>query len=253
MLEAAWSKDDSLNAHEKNILEVLRSKLGLSRRHHRLIESKIGRFPRHGNKPYSLRQVENSLKDLQQKGILLRFKTEDEYYVIPEEIVRTVRYALGGELKVNAFNTLLKELKVDQLRTILEAKDRRVSGAKDELVNRLQRFNLLPSEVLDVLTVSELNDLLDSLEGIRKSGTKAEKISNIIDHFEHYATPPTSDPTDDRAKFFDVFELVASRDYSSLRKMGLIEKDIEVERLFETATEYLFEKKLNIPLMDLPG
>lgn len=253
VLEAAWSKDDSLNAHEKNILEVLRINLGLSRRHHRLIESKIGRFPREGNKAYSIRQVENALKDLQQKGILLRFKTEDEYFVIPEEIIRTVRYARGGELKTSAFNTLLNQLTVNQLRSILEANNRRVSGTKVELVSRLQRFNLLPSEVLDILNVAELNDVMDSLEDIRKSGTKAEKISNIIDHFEHYATPQTSDPTDDRAKFYDVFDLVASRDYSSLRKMGLIQKDIEVERLFEAATEYLFEKKLNLPLMELPG
>lgn len=253
VLDAAWAKDDSLNSHEKNILEVLRIQLGLSRRHHRLIESKIGRFPREGNKPYSLRQVENALRDLQQKGILLRFKTEDEYFVIPEEISRTVRYARGGELKVSAFNTLLSQLRVSQLRTILEANNRRVSGTKVELVGRLQSFNLVPSETLDLLNVSELNDVMDNLEGIRKSGTKSEKISNIIDHFEHYATPHTSDPTDDRAKFYDVFEMVASRDYSSLRKMGLIEKDIEVERLFEAATEYLFEKKLNIPLMELPG
>src|SRR5699024_8401973 len=115
VLDAAWAKDDSLNSHEKNILEVLRIKLGLSRQHHRLVESKIGRFPREGNKPYSLRQVENALRDLQQKGILLRFKTEDEYFVIPEEIVRTVRYARGGELKVSAFNTLLSQLRVSQL------------------------------------------------------------------------------------------------------------------------------------------
>lgn len=253
VLEAAWDKDDSLNAHEKNVLEVLRTQLGLSRRHHRLIESKIGRFPQQGNKPYSLRQVENALKDLQQKGILLRFKTEDEYYVVPEEVARTVRYAQGGELKISAFSTLLNQLRVGQLRAILEANNRHVSGTKVELVSRLQRFNLLPSEVLDVLNVSELNDVIVDLEGVRKSGTKAEKISNIIDHFENYATPHTSDPTDDRAKYYDVFELVASRDYASLRKMGLIEKDIEVERLFEAATDYLFEKKLNVPLMELPG
>lgn len=172
---------------------------------------------------------------------------------MPEEVARTVRYAQGGELKISAFSTLLNQLRVGQLRAILEANNRHVSGTKVELVSRLQRFNLLPSEVLDVLNVSELNDVIVDLEGVRKSGTKAEKISNIIDHFENYATPHTSDPTDDRAKYYDVFELVASRDYASLRKMGLIEKDIEVERLFEAATDYLFEKKLNVPLMELPG
>jgi hypothetical protein len=96
VLKAAWAKDNELNAHEKNVLEVLRKELGLTRRHHRLLESKIGRFPQNGNKPFPLRQIEDSIKDLQQKGILLRFRTDDSYYVIPEEIEKTVRYFRGG-------------------------------------------------------------------------------------------------------------------------------------------------------------
>lgn len=253
VLTAAWSKDDELNAHEKNLLEVLRSELGLSRRHHRLLESKIGRFPQKGNKPYTLRQIENSIKDLQQKGLLLRFRTDDVYYVIPEEVARPVRYIRGGELKTTAYTSLLEKLTVDRLRAALDAHNRRVSGSKSELVSRFQRYRLLPSAVLDTLSVAELNDFMDGLEGIRKSGSKAQKIENIIDYFETADSPATSDPTDERAQYYDVFEKTARRDYASLRHMGIISKDIEVERLFEEATRYLFENKLEIPLLEMPG
>ena len=253
VLKAAWAKDNELNAHEKNVLEVLRKELGLTRRHHRLLESKIGRFPQNGNKPFPLRQIEDSIKDLQQKGILLRFRTDDSYYVIPEEIEKTVRYFRGGELKTAAYNALLESLTQERLRTALDYHSRRVSGTKAELVERIQRFKLLPSQVLDALTVSDLNETMSRLDGIRKSGSKGQKIENIIDYFEALGSPETSDPTDDRAQYYDVFEEVASRDYASLRDKGLITKDIEVERLFEAATRYLFEKKFEIPLMEMPG
>src|SRR5690625_2080671 len=94
---------------------------------------------------------------------------------------------------------------------------------------------------------------MSRLDGIRKSGSKGQKIENIIDYFEALGSPETSDPTDDRAQYYDVFEEVASRDYASLRDKGLITKDIEVGRLFEAATRYLFEKKFEIPLMEMPG
>jgi len=253
VLKAAWAKDDELNAHEKNILEVLRKELGLTRRHHRLLESKIGRFPQNGNKPFGLKQIEDAIKDLQLKGILLRFRTDDSYYVIPEELEKTVRYFRGGELKISAHKALLEHLTQGRLRAALEQHNRRVSGTKAELVERIQRFRLLPSQVLDTLTVADLNETMDGLVGIRKSGSKNEKIENIIDYFEASASPVTSDPTDDRAQYYDVFEEVASRDYDSLRRKDLITKDIEVERLFEAATRYLFEKKLEIPLLEMPG
>src|SRR5699024_6310833 len=169
------------------------------------------------------------------------------------ELEKTVRYFRGGELKISAHKALLEHLTQGRLRAALEQHNRRVSGTKAELVERIQRFRLLPSQVLDTLTVADLNETMDGLVGIRKSGSKKEKIENIIDYFEASASPVTSDPTDDRAQYYDVFEEVASRDYDSLRRKDLITKDIEVERLFEAATRYLFEKKLEIPLLEMPG
>src|SRR5699024_2102338 len=103
VLRAAWEKDESLNAHETNILDVLRAQLRLSRRHHRLIESKIGRFPQNNNKLHSARQIDEALRDLQMKGLLLRFKSDHEYFVIPEEIASIVRYQIGGEIKGDGY------------------------------------------------------------------------------------------------------------------------------------------------------
>lgn len=94
---------------------------------------------------------------------------------------------------------------------------------------------------------------MDGLDGIRKSGSKSQKIEHIIDYYESLGSPETWDPTDDRAQYYDVFEEVASRDYTSLRSRGLITKNVEVERLFAAATRYLFEKKLEIPLLEMPS
>lgn len=44
VLKEAWMKDESLNAHEINILNVLRNELDLSKREHYLLESRIGRL-----------------------------------------------------------------------------------------------------------------------------------------------------------------------------------------------------------------
>lgn len=253
VLKAAWDKDESLNAHEKNILDVLRTVLKLSRRHHRLVESQISRFPQKGNKSHSSSQIDLALRDLQMKGIVLRFKSDDEYFVIPEEISSIVRYTIGGEMKPAAFKLLLEHMKVDQLKAVLNAHKIPSSAAKPELVRLVQRFDVLPSDALDALTTSELTDLLRPLEGARVSGTKEVKIREAIDYFEEVMSPKAADPTDDRADYYVMFEALAARNYRVLRDNRIIKKDLDIERFFESATRYIFEKKLGHPVMPSPG
>src|SRR5690625_4394501 len=76
VLLEAWKKDDSLNAHEINILNVLRNELELSKRDHYLLESRIGRFPQKGNKLHSHQQISRSLINLESRGLLLRFRED---------------------------------------------------------------------------------------------------------------------------------------------------------------------------------
>lgn len=184
VLTEAWRKDDSLNAHETNILNVLRMELKLTKRDHYLLESRIGRFPQKGNKLHSTKQIDRSLKNLQSRGLILRFKEDTSYYIIPKEIARIVRYKMGGELRNKVYETLLSDLNVNQLKVILNSLNIMTSGKKDDLVERIIKHNILPSTALKSFGTKELSDILKNLEGAKVSGTKDEKVKNIIDYYE---------------------------------------------------------------------
>lgn len=253
VLSEAWKKDDSLNAHEINILEVLRNELELSKREHYLLESRIGRFPQKGNTLYSHQQISRSLINLQSRGLILRFRDETSYYIIPKDIARILRYEMGGELRNEVYETLLNDLNVSQLRDILNQLNINVSGVKEILVSRIIEHNILPSTALKVFSSKELSEILRTLEGAKVSGTKKEKIQSIIDYYEMLSAPTSSDPTDERARLFDFYEELASRNYKTLRVNKVIDKDVNVDNYFEDATRYLFERKLGVELQEMKG
>src|SRR5699024_7165263 len=122
-----------------------------------------------------------------------------------------------------------------------------------ELIENIARFEILPSAALDTLTSAELTDVLRSVEGVWISGSKEEKIRSLIDFYEEIVTPASSDATDERARYYDALEELAVRDYRVLRGNGLISKDLEVGRYFESATTYLFEVKLGARTKQLDG
>src|SRR5699024_11191593 len=334
VLSEAWKKDDSLNAHEINILNVLRDELELSKRDHYLLESqigrfpqkgnkphthqqisrslinlqsrglilrfredttyfiipediarilryemggelrkevyetllsdlsvvqlkeilsKIGRFPQKGNKPHTHQQISRSLINLQSRGLILRFREDTTYFIIPEDIARILRYEMGGELRKEVYETLLSDLSVVQLKEILSNLDFNVSGVKEKLVQRIIQHNILPSTALKTFSSVELTEILRGLEGTKVSGKKREKVQNIIDYYEMLSSPLLSDPTDNRARLYDFFVELASRDYKTLRINKVIEKDVQVDKYFEDATRYLFENKLGNQLVKMDG
>ncbi|WOV83897.1 hypothetical protein PGH26_13590 [Sporosarcina jeotgali] len=148
VLDEAWKKDESLNEHEINILEVLRRELDLTKRDHYLIESRIGRFPQKNNVLHTHQQISKSLINLQTRGLILRFKDDASYYIIPTDIARVLRYQMGGELRNEVYETLLNDLSVSQLREILLHLDFNVSGVKEAIVARIIKHNILPSTAL---------------------------------------------------------------------------------------------------------
>lgn len=253
VLTEAWKKDDSLNAHEINVLNVLRKELNLSKRDHYLIESRIGRFPQKGNKLHTAKHIGRSLINLQTRGLILRFREDTSYYIIPKDIARTIRYEMGVELRNEVYETLLNDLSVNQLREILDSLEINVSGRKANLIERIIKHNILPSTALNTLVTSDLTDILRNLEGAKVSGSKKEKIQNIIDYYENLSAPTLSDPTDERSRLYDFFEELASRNYKALRVNKVIDKDIDIDHFFEEATRYLFEKKLGLELVEMEG
>src|SRR5699024_4016748 len=185
----------------------------------------------------------------QTRGLVLRFREDTSYYVIPTDIARILRYEMGGELRNEVYQSLLSDLSVTQLREILNQLDINVSGVKEEVVNRIIKHNILPSKALDCFNSKELSDILRKLEGVKISGTKKEKIQNIIDYYETLSNPTSTDPTDERARLYDFYEELASRDYKTLR----IKKDVNIDNFFEEATRYIFERKLGVKFEEMEG
>src|SRR5699024_2575669 len=253
VLFEAWKKDDSLNAHEINILNVLRQELGLSKHDHYLLESRIGRFPQKNNQLHTHQQINRSLINLQARGLVIRYRDDATYYIIPKDIARILRYEMGGELRNEVYEILLNDLNASQIRRILGELNISISGVKEEVVARVIEHNILPSTALNVFNSDELSEILRKLEGVNISGTKKEKVQNIIDYYEMLSSTTSSDPTDERSRLYDFYEELAARDYQSLRVNKIIDKDVQIDNYFEEATRYIFERKLGIILQEMKG
>ena len=80
--------------------------------------------------------------------------------------------------------------------------------------------------------------------GISPSGNAEQRVKRIIAHFDNLR-PQIREEVDHRARWYDFFDDLASRDYNVLRAQHVIEKDLEIESKFEDATKYLFADRLN--------
>src|SRR5690606_19802923 len=125
-----------------------------------------------GNKLHNHQQISRSLINLQTRGLVLRFREDTSYYIIPKDIARILRYEMGAELRNEVYKSLLNDLSVNQLREILSHLEFNVSGRKEELVDRIIQHNILPSKALNIFSSKELSSVLRNLEGAKISGTK---------------------------------------------------------------------------------
>ncbi len=241
VLEAAWGWQDYISPHEQNILDVLKAELAITLYEHRVLESKMGYFPQQGNKIHGNKVINEALKDLQYRGLIVRIKDNNQYfYVIPEGIAETMREILGIELRNEVYQLLLKKLNKEQLSRILRSNKLPVSGKKEELYDRIITAQIKPSVALNVLTSEELSDFLRNLDDVNTSGTKEDKIANILDFYNNLITY-SIEGSDPREVCYNYINELAHRNYEQLRGNNIIEKDLDVEHFFEEATCYLFE------------
>lgn len=252
VLKAAWKWQDEISPHEQNILDVLQEELGLSVYEHRILESKLGYFPQANNQIHGIKIIKSSLKDLQYRGLIARIRDDECYFVIPQEIAENLRHLLGVELRKNEYLLLLEELKKSQLQKIVRKNNLPIYGTKEEVYNRILQARIKPSEALNVLTSNELTDLLRGLEEVNISGTKEEKIENIIDFYSRLITY-TVETGDERENYYNYIVELAQRNYEQLRGNNIISKDLDIEHYFEKATEFLFEILLNHNPQEMTG
>lgn len=167
--------------------------------------------------------------------------------VIPAEIVAVIRKEIAKqELQRTNYRRLLHHdsITLADLRGILQKRNMDRYGNKEELIERIAASDIRPSEVLDDLDRTKLIEMC-AYVGLRVSGNKLELIERLIDFYDDL-TFEERVTRDDREVWYANYELLASRGYSELRAKKLIEKDLNIEHMFESATQFLFEIKLKV-------
>ncbi len=253
VLEVALD-DNQVSAHELSLVRRLREKLGLGEKSKRLILAQLQHFPTNGNRLHGPTEFKDALIDLQRRGVVFYCnRLSGGVFVVPEEIVPSVKQALGIELSRKALEKLLEELTKDQMASILDWRKLPKSGRKEQLQERIIRAGLKPSQALDVLSNQELYELCSGLPGAKVSGTKPERIARIIDYFANLVVRDVSEEAPPGERFYKYLVELAHRDRENLLANKVIRKDRDMEGAFEEGTRHLFSSILGLELMTAPG
>jgi len=254
VLEVALD-DNQISDDEKKLLSRLRSHLKLNLRDHYLIQASLGKFPKEENQVHSVKEIKAELNDLQKRGVVFfcNLCSGKAQYVIPSDIAPSVKSILGIELGEQAYLLLLDKLSRESLKVILDNYGLPVSGKKEEQIQRIIKADVLPSAALNSLSTDDLYTLCKGLPGVNVSGSKATRISNVIEHFDKLRTVSFDDDTDPREKYYNYYAELATRDRQNLLSNKIIQKDINMESAFEEATRYIFEEKFGLNLLPMTG
>lgn len=249
-------EDGIISNDELALISKLRKKLSINEKDQYLIQAKLNLFPAEGNKIHTRAEITNVIDELQKCGILFCCNNHDEIndniYVIPDEIVGGTKAALGIELIEEKYKLLLDKLQVKQLKEILSSNNLNQYGVKDELVERVIFAGIKPSESLNLLTTTELSEILSGIPSLKKSGNKDAKINRLINYYANLVVKKI-DKTDDRQKYFEYLVQLASHDFDNLLGNNIIKYPKDLESAFEKGTAYLFEKTLNHDLVSFDG
>lgn len=263
VLDTAWKNNDEISPDEANLLSKLRKRLKVHINEHFILEAKLGRFPRDKNQLHTRDDIHNIRTELQKAGILFPFRDEDNACcdIIPEEIANVIKKIHNIEMRNSSYKMLLEHKHLNKKPTlckILEVESidynpsKTIKELKEKVLMLVPPSVTLGGKTLKCgLTNEELKNLLDDLQ-LKTSVSKQEKIENIIEHFNGLR-PTVAETEDKRETFYQFYGQLAGRDYPKLRAKKIIEKDRDIDSFFEQATDYLFEKKLNLTPLEMRG
>ncbi len=264
VLEAAWENDDQISRDEKKLLFKIQHKLGITEEEYRIIQAQLGMYPQKKNVLHSNDQINDVKKELQRVGLLFQVRNDDgiDCDIIPSEIVLTLKSIFGIEMKKSGYIKMLEDKRLKSkayLEAIIEKSG--LNHPNKMQVKDLKVFiieNIKPSNVLggyssrDGLNTGDLIDWSKDL-GLTTNKTKDQLIAQIIQYYDEFQEIEI-DNEDPRALYFEYYELLAGRKLEELRSKGLIQKDLDCERMFEKATHYIFETLLNVqPVQQIKG
>jgi len=255
VLHVAWENRDTKSIDEANLLRKLRKRLLITSNEHRILEAKMGKYPKDHNELHTKNEIWETLRSLEQLGLV--FKVRDEanvdFAVIPQEIVEPMKKILGLEMRRPGYMQLLRYRAVRKKAYLQEMLEKSgVAYSSPATLGDLQQRvadTLRPSVLLgghspkDGLNNEDLYQWCSDL-GLAVTGRKDQRIQRIIEHYNQLQAPPPVGE-DRRKVWYDFYHELACRERDALRAQHIIEKDSDIDRYFEEATSYLFENKLN--------
>lgn len=263
VLETAWELDNNISVDEQNLINKIRTKMGITKHTNDVIEAKIGKYPSANNILHTKDEISELRRLLQQKGLVfpIRDSNNTNYDIIPDEIAKSIRMIFNIDIKNYGMLQLLSTKYVRNkkyLISLLEKANIQVPSTttltqiNSIVLERLTAHNVLggfsPNDGLDKSTLS---DWCSSIS-LPISGTKAELIDRIIEYYDNIKQINV-DESDERQLYYEFFEELAHRNLKELRQQNIIDKDLECEHKFELATNYLFEKKLKVKPLIMSG
>jgi hypothetical protein len=258
VLGVAWEHRNTKSPDEANLLRKLRNRLGITHGQHRIMEAKLGKYPKPNNELHTRSEVRDVRNILQRAGLLFQIRDERGicYDLLPEELAEVLKRIFEKSMRTDGYRILLSYKlfrKKDTLRAILRngkietRQYERISDLVDKLLLRVK-----PYDCLSFFNNDDLHDWCLDMD-LPVSGTKDQRISRLIEYYDTMQIRNPDEADDERKIWYDVFEALSCRDRQLLRAEGVIDKDIEIESKFEKATEYLFEKHLNHKPLNQPG
>ena len=263
VLEVAWQNDDDKSPDEVNLLRMLRERLGISESDNRLMEAKLGKYPKLDNGLHVRDEIDEARKSLQGLGLLFAIRREDgvDVDLVPEEVAELIRNVVGTQMRDEAYRMMIRERPVRKkahLTSVLEkngveyGRYDTLETLTDLVVSYVPPTNAISSNSPRYgLANKELAAWCRNL-GDSSSGTTDEMVDRIIRHFDR-RRPVVEHLDDERATWYEYFEELATRNYDLLRSQDVIAKDLEIESKFEEATNYLFSEKLKHTPLKQPG
>jgi len=258
VLGVAWEHMNTKSPDEANLLRKLRTRLGITHTQHRILEAKLGKFPKPNNELHTRQEIREVRKELQRKGLLFEIRNENRisYDILPEELAEVMRDIFDRDMRTDGYRIMLGYKlfrKRETLRRILKTAkvESRKTEKVDDLVNKIIA-RVRPHDCLNHFTTDELHDWCSDIDQ-PVSGTKDQRCERLIEYYNSMQIRNPEEADDERRIWFDVYESLASRDRKHLRAEGVIDKDLEIESKFEKATDFLFDQFLNHTPLSQPG
>lgn len=271
LLDKAWEHGENISVDEKNIIEEIRGYLHITFDEQNMLEAKAGRYPTKGNALHTRSDIECARKALQSAGLICYIKDSEgtPCDIIPEEIAVQIRKYYGIQLKTYGYQQMInyvtriakKQYLIDIVEKYNELPDSAnidippaatISALQQIILKSVKPANLIggfsPRDGLDMTVLQKwCADL-----GLIVSGVKAALVDRLLQYYDGLREIEVVGD-DEREKYYRVYHELAWRDLKSLREKEIIDKDLDCERLFEKATDYLFEIKLKNKPLNLTG